>query len=185
MKSRKLFAGCIVALLMIAAAGKAAEANIPPDTPIRIAMVFNEYSGGKKITSLPYLMRCNASKHVGDFSSLQFGFKVPINVKQGEVQYQDVGTHVDCQTRQSVDQNAFLVTLGVRYNVIYSPGPNSNKAAEWHPGQPLADDPIFGGFTANVRNVLMHDGQTEEVAMATDPVTGHVWKVEVTLNVVK
>jgi hypothetical protein len=34
-------------------------------------------------------------------------------------------------------------------------------------------------------DLLIRDGQTVEAMTATDPVSGHVWKVEVTLNVVK
>ena len=34
-------------------------------------------------------------------------------------------------------------------------------------------------------NLLLRDGQTIENTMATDPVTGHLWKIAVTLRAVK
>ena len=185
MQTRRLFAGCIAAVLLAAAAGIAAEKNAPPpDTPLRITVVFNEYNGGKKVSSLPYVMACKASaRH--DVSSLEMGFRVPIKVKQDEIQFEDVGTHIDCRVAPADERGGFMLWLGVRYSAVYSPSQNSNKTAKWHPGAPLADDPIFGGFRASLQDLLLHNGQTVEAATATDPVSGHVWKVEVTLNVVK
>ncbi|MGH7869290.1 MAG: hypothetical protein ACREP9_17055, partial [Candidatus Dormibacteraceae bacterium] len=130
------------------------------------------------------VMPCKASTHY-DVSSLEMGFRVPVKVKQDEIQFEDVGTHIDCGSEAADARGRFMLHLGVQYSAVYSPSQNSNKAAQWHPGAPLADDPIFLGFRARLQDLLLRDGQTVEAATATDPVSGHVWKVEVTLNVVK
>ena len=185
MQTKKLLAGFIAALLLVAAVSMAAERNTPlPDTPLRITVVFNEYSGGKKVTSLPYVMPCKPSAHL-EVSSLEMGFRVPVKVKQDEIQFEDVGTHIDCRAAPADERGGFMLQLGVQYSAVYSPSQNSNKAAEWHPGAPLAQDPIFGAFRARLQDLLLHNGQTVEAATATDPVSGHLWKIEVTLNVVK
>jgi hypothetical protein len=43
---------------------------------------------------------------------------------------------------------------------------------------------VFSGFRSSVQ-LLMRDGQTVQSMMATDPVSGRVLKIDVTLNVVK
>jgi hypothetical protein len=78
----------------------------------------------------------------------------------------------------------FLLGLGLKRNVIYPPN-QSSKPAEWQPGSPLTDRPIFGGFQANVTDLLLRDGETVQAATATDPVSGHVWKIDVSLKVGK
>jgi hypothetical protein len=43
---------------------------------------------------------------------------------------------------------------------------------------------IIQSFRSQV-NLLLRDGQTMQATVASDPVTGHVLKLEVTLNVIK
>lgn len=60
-----------------------------------------------------------------------------------------------------------------------------SKGADWKPGdQPLNFQPILRQFRA-VSDMIMRDGQTIESTLGTDPLTGHIWKAEVTLSVVK
>jgi hypothetical protein len=168
MQTRKLTLGLIAALLVIPAIGAAEEKAPPPDVPLRITVLFNEYDGSRKIASLPYVMPCKASfRH--DPSQLRTGYRVPYKSKQDEIQY----------------QGGFMVHLAVSRLTVYSLPHGSDRAAEWHPDDPLSNDPVFGEITANMSDLLVHDGQTVEATVATDPVNGHVWKVEVTLNVVK
>ena len=181
MKTMKMAMGPIAILLLAVTAVKAEDKT--PDIPLRMTVVFNEYDGAKRTASLPYVMPCKASAHY-DPSSLKMGFRVPYKVKQDEIQFMDVGTHVDCRAALPDEKGGFMIQLGVNHNTIYSPmGPD--KAVEWHPGEALAQDPVLGGVEANLRDLLLHDGQTIEAATATDPVSGHTWKIEVTLNVVK
>jgi hypothetical protein len=184
MHTRRLAMGLIAALLVVATISVAEDKAPPPDVPLRITVVFNEYDGSRKIASLPYVMPCKASIH-NDTSQLKMGFRVPYKVKQDEIQFQDVGTHIDCRAAPPDERGGFMVRLGVNHMTVYSPPHGSDGAAKWRPGDPLAADPVFGEIAAAMSDLLVHDGQTVEAATATDPVSGHVWKVEFTLNVVK
>ena len=180
----------VAVILLVAAVGAAQESNPKtqqPAIPLRLTVIFNEYEGARKVGSLPYTMPCKAMSRTSgrDVSQIRMGFRVPYKAKQDEIQFQDVGTRIDCWSELPDEHGAFMVQLGVDHNAVYSPSESSEKAAQWHPGSLLAADPVFWDFTAKLSDLPIHDGQTVEAATATDPVSGHLWKVEVTLNVVK
>jgi hypothetical protein len=185
MKTKSLAMGSIAAVLLAVAIGVAEDKTPPPDVPLRMTVVFNEYDGSRKIASLPYVMPCKASNRGGERSQLKMGFRVPYKWKQDEIQFQDVGTHIECSSMLPDEKNEFMVRLGLDHTTVYAPSHGSDSAVPWHPGDPLADDPVFGEIAANMVDLLLHDGQAAEALVATDPVSSHVWKVEVTLNVVK
>jgi len=192
MDLRRLATVAAIALVTVTPLGVGAAQESNPKAeqlvmPLRMTVVFNEYEGTTKISSLPYTMPCKAmSRNAGhDVSQLIMGFRVPYRANKDEIQFQDVGTHLDCWSAPPDEHGAFMVQLGVDRTTVYSPSETSEKAAQWHPGMQPPADPVFGRFTANLRDLLIHDGQTVQAATATDPVSGHVWKVEVTLNVVK
>lgn len=197
MKKTKYVVGSIAALLFIAALGPGQEQSSSPEaanaiTPLQVTIIFNEYDGSKRVSSLPYQMVCNARPHATpvDTSSLRLGLRVPIatgSLKSGnenvQWQYQDVGTDIDCTASTDPD-GRFLIVLGLQRHVVYPPN-QSSTPTEWQPGSPLPDHPIMGGFEARVKNLLLRDGETVQAATAADPVSGHVWKIDVSLKVGK
>jgi len=188
MKKTQCIAGSVGALLLMAAlSGAQAQDAAKITTPLQVTIIFNEYEGSKRISTLPYQMACNASPHV-ETSSLRLGLRVPIatigNKESSQFIYQDVGTDIDCRATSAGDGGGFLIGLGLKRNVIYPPS-ESPKPAEWQPGSPLQDHPIFGGFEADVKNLLLRDGESVQAATATDPVSGHLWKIDVSLKVGK
>jgi hypothetical protein len=185
------YAGFIAVLLVAAAIATAQppQDNSKETTPLQVTIIFNEYDGGKRVSSLPYQMACNANPHQ-DTSSLRLGLRVPIatgssRAGNADVQwtYQNVGTDIDCRAT-AAPEGAFLIGLGLKRNVVYPPNASSARV-EWQPGAPLPSQPIFGGFEADVKNLLLRDGETVQAATATDPVSGHVWKIDVSLKVGK
>jgi len=197
MKNTKYVAGSIAALLLIAALGLGQDQASHQEaanaiTPVQVTIIFNEYDGSKRVSSLPYQMVCNARPQARptDKSSLRLGLRVPIatgSVRESgtenvQWQYQDVGTNIDCLAT-AAPEGGFIIELGLQRHVVYPP--SSSKPAEWQPGSPLPDHPIEGGFEVNVKNLLMRDGETVQAATATDPVSGHVWKIDVSLKVGK
>lgn len=185
MNARTLVIGSIAVLLLAPAASVADEKTKPPDIPLRVTVVFNEYDGSKKIATLPYVMPCKASSSRAGTSVLRIGFDVPYKTKQDEVNYRNVGTNIDCWAALPDERGGFMVDLGVEHNGVYSPKETST-AVELQPGTPTGlVAPVTGGIRASLNDLLIRDGQTVEGLTATDPVSGHVWKVEVTLNVVK
>jgi hypothetical protein len=114
------------------------------------------------------------------------GLRVPIDISGGQgnkqVQYQDVGTNLDGHADKT-DDGRFLLKLNVEKSSIYTPG-ESQKAASAGGNELSASQPIVQQFRTQV-NLLIRDGQTIQSTVATDPVSGHVTKVDVTLNVIK
>jgi hypothetical protein len=171
-------------------AGEKPAADKRPPVPVTVTVVFNEFEGEKKISSLPYTLPVNARPEVrGAWNQLRMGVRVPIklsndpNVAQ-TVQYMDVGTNIDCRAA-SFEGSQFEVELQVERSSIYSVGAEG-KRVEWSPDERvgIAAQPIVRRYSSTM-TLLMRDGQTIQRSVATDPLSGRLLKVDVTLNVVK
>ncbi|MGB8476824.1 MAG: hypothetical protein WCE61_22315 [Candidatus Acidiferrum sp.] len=154
-------------------------------TPLRVQVVFNEYDGDKKISSLPYTFLVNADDH-GAPAAVRMGLRVPIETSSNpgvkQFQYMDVGTNLDGRAEKT-DDGRFLLKLGVERSSVYVPGTEGKSAAVG--GSEISSaQPIVQQFRTQV-NLLIRDGQTIQSTVATDPVTGRVLKVDVTANVLK
>jgi len=155
--------------------------------PLKVTVVFNEYEGEKKISSLPYTLFLRSDEHEPYRGSLRMGVRVPIAIggKDTQIQYQDVGSNLDCRVQYG-DDAKYVLDLTLERSSVY---PNSTTKTD-HPGDTEAGDPsrmnppVVRTFRASLALVL-HDGQTMQSTLATDPLSGHVLKVDVTLNVVK
>ena len=154
-------------------------------TPLRVQVVFSEYDGDKKVSSLPYTILVNADDK-GPQSAVRMGLRVPIEVSGGpgnkQIQYQDVGTNLDGRADRT-DDGRFLLKLNVEKSSVYSPG-ESQKASPVAGNELSSGQPIVQQFRTQV-NLLIRDGQTIQSTVATDPVTGHVLRVDVTVTVIK
>ena len=94
--------------------------------------------------------------------------------------YRDVGTNIDCgatfdESRPGLFQLALTVSdssLGI-------------DPAKPGAGSPVVPDlPSFRNFNSSF-TALLRDGQTMQYTSATDPVSGEVMKIDVTVNVMK
>ena len=158
-------------------------------TPLRIQVVFTEYDGDKKISSLPYSLLVN-SDDKGPKAAVRMGLRVPIVTgSQGstvtpvtQVQYMDVGTSLDGRADKTED-GRFLLQLNVEKSSLYAPG-TGQKPVSLGGNEISSLQPVVQSFRSQV-NLLIRDNQTIQSTVATDQVTGHVLKVDVTLNVVK
>lgn len=168
---------------------KSAETSKTPETqkavtPLRVQVVFNEYDGDKKISSLPYTLLVNADDR--NRTSMRMGLRVPIEISSNtgakQIQYQDVGTNLD-GTAQKADADRFILNLQVEKSSVYVPG-SAQKSASIGGNEISNSQPIIQQFRIQ-GNLLVRDGQTVQSTAATDPVTGHVLKLDVTVNVVK
>jgi hypothetical protein len=198
----KRFAVALAALMLVAGAGaaRAQEAPKPPEgvksdtaviiIPLKIQVAFSEFDGEKKINSLPYTLNQNAempSGRDGTRTSLRMGIRVPIVTggKEGQgtqVQYQNVGTDIDCRVRV-LPGGVFQLRLDLRRSSVYTATPDA-KQADWKPSDVISSQPFFREFSGAV-DLLLKDGQTGQTTMATDPVTGRVLRVDVTLTIIK
>ena len=164
------------------AAPKPAPAAV---TPLKVSVVVSRFQGEKKLSSLPYTLSVNA----GSRATLRMGAKVPVMMMMtanmpkdlpqgGPVQYQDVGTSIDCNVSAVQDDGRFRVEITIEDSSVYGEGPNPTD------NKPPPGNPSFRSFKAS-DSMVLRDGQTAQFTTATDKVSGEIVKVDVTLNIVK
>lgn len=153
-------------------------------TPLRVQVVFTEFDGDKKIGSLPYTFLVNADDR-GAPAAVRMTFHVPVetgNAGAKHVGQYPLTTNLDGRAEKS-DDGRFLLRLSLEKNSIYLTGADQ-KPSSLGGNEVSASEPIQQDFRTQV-NLLIRDGQTIQSTVATDPVTGHVTKVDVTVNVIK
>jgi hypothetical protein len=167
-------------------AARSSDAKAPEGpkniVPLKVTVVFTEYDGEKKLSSLPYALFLKADESSHFVGRVRMGVRVPIwtGGKESAIQYQDVGSNLDCFA-QAAEDGKYMLDLSLERSSIY---PNSSEypAASKPDEQP--HQPLVRQFRANLA-LMLRDGQTTQNTIATDPLNGHIVKVEVTLNVVK
>lgn len=161
-----------------------AEARTIETTPLKVSVTFAEFEGDKKVKSLPYTMVVIADGKPPK-SVLKMGSRVPVYTgKENGMQYLDVGSNLECQAFRTKD-NRFDVKLDLDRSwvegdvaVPIDRGTSSQSSSGQFP------EPIVRQFRTAL-SLTLRDGQTIESTFATDPLSGKVFKVEVSLSVVK
>lgn len=160
-------------------------------TPIKVQIVVTEYEGDKKAKSLPYVLYANApnlSEFRGNMgnSRLRIGSRVPIYVGKNEMQYQDVGTNIDTTSAYAGEGQLLL-----RLNLERSWAEGDVPVPVIKPDAAAADsvlghfrEPVIRNFRTDL-DLKLHEGQTVESLVATDPLSGRVAKVEVSFVTLK
>lgn len=165
-----------------------AERRSVPGVSLRVQVVISRYQGEKKVASLPYMFVVAPG---GGLTRTRMGVDTPVPVTSSEggkpttsIQYRNVGTNIDCSAKDW-GEGRFLLIIGVENSsaLALEKGPSSDN-----PGPPpdsrLTGVPLFRRFDSNL-NVIMRDGQSVQTVASTDPVTGDVVKIDVTMNVVR
>jgi len=135
-------------------------------------VVFTELDGDKKVSNLPYNFTVNADERRASPSSrIRNGARIPVNTGKDQFTYLDIGTNIDCSATQQ-DDGRFKLQMALERSSIV---PES---------QPSGSNPVVRNFRVDL-NPVLKDGQSVESVASTDPLTGHVYKVSVTVNVVK
>ena len=144
----------------------------PAVTSLRVQVVFTEYDGEKKVSSLPYSFTVNADeKRARPGSQIRDGARIPISAGKEQSTYLDIGTNIDCSASLQEDGKYKLQMTLERSSL--SPDSAAGSA-----------NPVVRQFRAVV-NPVLKDGQTLESIVSPDPLNGHVHHVSVTMNVVK
>jgi hypothetical protein len=170
-----------------AAQEKAADSASQKDgVPTKVQVVFTEFDGEKKVSSLPYTLSLLSSTDRGrNYTSLRMGLKVPIMGSnkdgQNQLQYMDVGTNIDARIQPTSD-GRFTLNMQIRRSSVHTLE-GANKEAAWSTGE-ASGRPILREYSASF-DFILRDGQTMQTTVATDPLSGRVVKVDVTLMVVK
>lgn len=159
------------------------EERAKPAVPVKVQIVFTEYDGDKKISSMPYSFIAIADEKVGGYysTSLRTGIRIPIEVdgKDQKTTYMDVGSNIDCGVRSEED-GRFRVYLIFDRSALY---PNKSSDGERMVVEPNGQ-PLVRQFRTS-ENLILKDGQTSENILSTDPLNGHTLRVSVTINVQK
>jgi hypothetical protein len=152
---------------------------------LRVQLVISRYQGEKKTGSLPYTFVVTAG---GSSVRMRMGVDTPVPTfglqeAEGKAKlvpsgfiYKTVGTNIDCRARDLGD-GRFWLDLGVENSSAMS---GAERVGE----TPASGAPLFRRFETSL-NPLLRDGQTVQTIASTDPVTGEVVKIDVTLNVLK
>ena len=161
----------------------AMEARQTETTPLKISVTFTEFEGDKKVKSLPYTMVVVADGRPPK-SVVKMGSRVPVYTgKESGMQYVDVGTNIDCQASRT-KENKFDIRLNLERSwvegnvaVAIDPGASPQSSVQF-------PEPILRQFKSEL-SLTLRDGQTVESSFATDPLSGKVFKAEVSLNILK
>jgi hypothetical protein len=162
-----------------------------PGSTVRVSLVIARYQGDKKIASLPYTLVVGAG---GARTRMRMGVDTPIPMQSTSsdtgkpltsYQYRNVGTNIDCavwerprMSEAGQRETIYRVSLSVENSSAFS-GPDARGA-----GGGVEGAPLFRRFETTI-DVALRDGQTVQTIASTDPVTGEVVKIDVTLSVVK
>lgn len=155
-----------------------AGVQAPGPVQLRVQLVLSRYQGDKKVSSVPYTMSVVANDK--DKTTLRMGVDVPVpqGPNAANYNYRSVGTNIDCSAN-SIDGGLFRLDLAVSESSIFVTEKEGAGAAGRVTGMPA-----FRSFTSTF-NVLMRDGQTQQYTSATDPVSGEVLRVDVSVTVQK
>jgi hypothetical protein len=161
----------------------ASDDHSRPSIPIKVQLVFSEYDGDKKVSSMPYsFIAITDEKFGGHYStSLRTGVRIPVEVGGADqkTSYMDVGSNIDCGV-QSTDDNRYHLYLVFERSALYTAAPEDKLPAS----HPASQPPLIRQFRASV-NTILRDGQTTESVVSTDPLNGHSLHVSTTVNAMK
>jgi len=153
-----------------------------PGAMLRVQVVIARFQGEKKVASLPYTFSVTVE---GRSARMRMGVDTPVAVATAasdagkpattSFQYRNVGTNIDCRASDAGD-GRYQLQLSIENSSAYLGGPLADANA--------TGSPLFRRFDTNI-DPVMRDGQTIQTIASTDPVTGEVVKIDVTLNVVK
>lgn len=147
--------------------------------PLKVTLVIARLQNDKKISSLPYVLgvTTNSAK-----TTLRMGVDVPISTTPGaigNVSYRNVGTHIDCEARSSgAHPGVYRLSITVADSSVHL-DPKSSSS-----GVSVQNMPNFRSFNSSFV-AMLREGQTAQYTSATDPVTGEVMVIDVTVNALK
>ncbi len=158
-----------------------------PGAALRVQLVITRLQGEKKQASLPYTFVVSARPSQTCPVSrvrMRMGVDTPVPTMMvddkgamtgRQVQYKTVGTNIDCSA-DDLGDGRYKLLLGVE-NSSALPGDKGAAGG-------LAEYPLFRKFEITLDPIL-RDGQKAETVTSTDPVSGEVVKIDVSLSVGK
>jgi hypothetical protein len=161
------------------------DVRCTPGAALRVQLVITRVQDDKKQASLPYTFVVSARPSQTCPVSrvrMRMGVDTPLpamafddsgKMTGRSVQYKTVGTNIDCSA-DDLGDGRYRLFLGVE-NSSALPG---DKAR----GAELAEYSLFRKFEISLEPIL-REGQKAETVTSTDPVTGEMVKIDVSLTV--
>jgi hypothetical protein len=205
----------VVAIASVTAAWLAASSVLgaqatpakPPYPPAKVEVVIERYQADKKVSSMPFSFWVTGGTPDRQPSrgSLRIGVDVPIGsatqtrgstegqgVTRNDTttvpQYRNVGTSIDCSLAMT-DDAKYMLHVTLSDTSIFDPSAQRQAAlvARGLAAPTVRTPDASAAFrTLSFDNSLqMRDGETAELASATDKITGEVVKAQVTLTIAK
>jgi hypothetical protein len=135
----------------------------------RLDFSVNEIEDGKKINARQYSMNLNAD----DANEMKIGTRVPVEAKQGEFQYLDVGTNIWCR----IGERANGIQISVRADI-------SNFAMPDQQGQTQTMRPVLRQLSIKA-STMAQVGKPIVVGSVDDPNSKRTFQLEVTVTKLK
>jgi hypothetical protein len=181
--TRSLSLSLAAAIAAAAIPAHAQDRTAPtPVTPLKVQIVLSRYDGEKKLESMPYTLLVNAGDR-DNRVTLRMGVSLPVTgvgANGPTVSVHDIGTNMDC-TVSPADAGRFRVSLAVNHSSVFETDQKHLQATIPRPGD---NAQIIRSFTSSF-SLLLRDHETGQSIAATDPVTGEVMRIDVTVTVVK
>jgi hypothetical protein len=128
----------------------------------------NELEDGKKINSRQYSLKLTTN----DSNEIKIGTRVPVEAKEGEFQYLDVGTNISAQLRGNREQTLLVVRAEVSNFAI----PEQGEKRDPHPA--LRQLKISGSTLLPLSRPMVMDS-------VDDPNSKRTFQLEVTVTKLK
>jgi hypothetical protein len=135
----------------------------------RLDFSVNEIEDGKKINARQYSMNLNAE----DSNEIKIGTRVPVEAKQGEFQYLDVGTSIWCR----IGERANGLAISVRAEI-------SNFALPMPEEQEHGNRPVLRQLSIKASTVAQL-GKPIVIGSVDDPNSKRQFQLEVTVTKLK
>ena len=150
-------------------------------TPLRLQVTISRYQGDKKVSSLPYALSVGVN---GPRVQFRVGAQVPYattavsdGVKTPSYSYRDVGVGIEVSGLAMVEPGVYTMNINVSDTSVSS-------SSQIQGAPTISGVPIFRNFDTG-GTVVLRDGQTTQLTVAGDPITGETMRVDVMLTVVK
>jgi hypothetical protein len=179
MMKKAVMAGALITALVIAgginktlaqdsSAPTKSTTQEPAKEAYRLDFSINELEDGKKINTRQYSMNLTA----GQPQDIKIGTRVPVESKQGEFQYLDVGTNISGRLNSRNGQLELFVNTDMSNFAI-------PEQASGHEAHPMIRQLKIGGSTL----VLL--GKPMVIGSADDPNSKRQFQVEVTMTKIR
>jgi hypothetical protein len=188
MKLWKKIATVAGTFLLLSAAVRSQDSTAPKVdefAALKITLILHEFDGKQEIATLPYELAVSA--HLGvernqkSRGSGRVGTRIPMLSEKGTISYADVGTSYDYWVSATGD-GRFRIEATLDRSSVSTANVENIKAKSVPAESP--ENPRLNSLRLTLE-VLLRDGESEEASVATDPLTGHIWKVEIRLKVLK